>query len=111
MNDDNDDKVVSLDRVRKLKDFDGDPSVAYLEVLWGEQTFAVNAAIRDLEAMRRDTEDPEKPLRDPETVYEAQVLIDRVRWVANYLARQWGLEERVRPEDWQGDERPIPEDL
>lgn len=108
MNDD--EKVVQLDTIRKLREFDQDPSVAYLEILWGERTFAINAAIRDLEAMRRGTEDPSRPLRDPETVFEAQALVDRTRWVMNYLARQWGLEERVRPEDWQGDERPIPED-
>ena len=108
MNDD--EKVVQLDTIRKLREFDQDPSVAYLEILWGERTFAINAAIRDLEAMRRGTEDPSRPLRDPETVFEAQALVDRTRWVMNYLARQWGLEELVRPEDWQGDERPIPED-
>lgn len=109
MNDD-DGKVVRLDDIRKIREFEDDPSVAYVEFLWGERSFAVNAAIRDLEAMRRGTEPEDKPLRDPETVYEAQVLVDRMRWVTNFLARQFGLEERVRPEDWQGDERPIPED-
>lgn len=103
-----DEKVTNLDRVRRLRAFQNDTSVAFVEFLWGEQSFAVNCAIRDLEAIRRGTEDPEKPLRDPETVFEAQVLIDRMRWMTNYLARQWGLEERVRPEDWQGDEREVP---
>ena len=93
-----------LDRVRALRDFDDDVRTAYVEVLWGERTFAVHAAIRDLEAMRRGTERPGRPLRDPETVYEAEVLLSRVRWVANYLAREWGLEHRVRPEDWGGDD-------
>lgn len=105
------DNVVSLDKIRALKDFDKDDKLAYVEILWGENTFAVHTAIRDLEALRRGTEEEEKPLREPETVFEAQVLIDRLRWVTNYLAREWGLEERVNPADWQGDERAIPEDI
>lgn len=103
--DDSDDKVVRLDDVRKLRDFDSDTSVCYLEVLWGEHTFAVNAAIRDLEAMRRGTEDAAKPLRDPETVFEAETIIDQMRWLANYLAQSWGLDHMVRPGDWKGDVR------
>lgn len=105
-----DDKVVRLDDVRKLREFDHDPSVAYFEVLWGEQTFAVNAAIRDLEAMRRGVEDEEKPLREPETVFEAEVLLKRLRWVTNYLAREWGLEHLVRSDDWGGDVRERKDD-
>lgn len=93
-----------LDRVRALRDFDDDTRTAYIEMLWGERTFAVHAAIRDLEAMRRGTEQPDRPLRDPETVYEAEILLARIRWTANYLAREWGLEHRVRPEDWGGDD-------
>lgn len=93
-----------LDRVRALRDFDDDVRTAYVEVLWGERTFAVHAAIRDLEAMRRGTEQPHRPLRDPETVYEAEILLSRMRWVTNYLAREWGLDHRVRPEDWGGDD-------
>lgn len=94
----------SLDRVRALRDFDDDVRTAYIEMLWGEHTFAVHAAIRDLEAMRRGTEHPDRPLRDPETVYEAEALVSKMRWVANYLARTWGLDHRVRPEDWDGDD-------
>lgn len=94
----------SLDRVRALRDFEDDTRTAYVEVLWGERTFAVHAAIRDLEAMRRGTERPDRPLRDPETVYEAETLLTRLRWISNYLAREWGLEHRVRPEDWGGDD-------
>jgi hypothetical protein len=105
-----DDKVVSLDAVRALRDFESDEKLAYIEILWGKGTFAVHAAIRDLEAMRMGQESADKALRDPETVFEAQVLVDRLRWVSNFLARQWGLEERVRPEDWQGDERKLQED-
>lgn len=105
------DKVVSLDQVRALRDFDGDEKLAYIEILWGRETFGVHAAIRDLVAMQSDQESEDKPLREPETVFEAQVLVDRMRWVTNFLARQWGLEERVRPEDWQGDERKLPEDV
>jgi len=100
--------IVDLNRVRALKAFEQEPSIAYVEILWSEGSFGVHAAIRDLEAMRVNREPPDKPLREPETVFETQVLIDKLRWVTNYLARQWGLEERVRAEDWQGDERPIP---
>ena len=98
-------KVVSLDRVRALREFEGDASVAYVELLWGERSFAVHAAIRDLEAIRMGTEPPDKPLREPETMHEAAVLVARVRWIGNFLARSWDLEELVRPEDWDGDER------
>ena len=59
--------------------------------------------------MRRGTEDEDQPLRDPETVYEAEMLIRKIRWMTNYLSRMWGLEAEVRPEDWQGDEREEPE--
>lgn len=104
-----DDKVVSLDAVRALRDFEGDEKLAYIEVLWGKETFGVHAAIRDLMAMQTGQESDEKPLREPETVFEAQVLVDRMRWVANFLAEEWGLDERVRPEDWQGDIRKRPE--
>jgi len=38
--------VSGLDRVRALRDFDDDVRTAYVEVLWGERTFAVHAAIR-----------------------------------------------------------------
>lgn len=96
--------VSGLDRVRALRDFEDDTRTAYVEVLWGERTFAVHAAIRDLEAMRRGTEQPDRPLRDPETVYEAETLLTRLRWVSNYLAREWGLDHHVRPEDWGGDD-------
>ena len=99
------DNVVSLDSVRKLKEFEDDPAVAYVEVLWGERTFGVNIAVRDLEAMRRGAEAPGKPLREPETSYEAEVVLRRMRWLANYLARAWDMEHMVRPEDWDGDER------
>jgi len=101
--------VSGLDRVRALRDFDDDVRTAYVEVLWGERTFAVHAAIRDLEAMRRGTEQPDRPLRDPETVYEAETLVARLRWITNYLSREWGLEHRVRPEDWGGDDPDLRE--
>ncbi len=101
--------VSSLDRVRALRDFDDDVRTAYVEVLWGERTFAVHAAVRDLEAMRRGTEHPDRPLRDPETVYEAETIVARLRWITNYLAREWGLEHRVRPEDWGGDDPDLRE--
>ena len=102
---DDDDKVVSLDRLRTLRDFEGEDKLLYVEILWGESgAFAVNAAVRDMEAMRRGTEDPSKPLRDPETVFEAESILRRLRYVANCLAREWGLDEQVRPADWMHDE-------
>lgn len=99
------DDVISLERVRALRDFEADEHVAYVEILWGQRGFAAHAAIRDLEAMRNGSEDPEKPLREPETTFEAQVLVDHIRWVANFLAAEWGLSDRVRVEDWRGDVR------
>lgn len=99
------DEPISLDRIRALKDFEDDKKIAYIEILWGEQTFAVHATIRDLLARERGTEHPSLPLRDPETDFEATVLVDRIRWIANFLATEWGLTDRVRPEDWGGDVR------
>ena len=102
MADDQDERVVDLARVRALRDFDNEDKLAYIEILWGERgTFGVHAAIRDLEAMRRGTEDEEKPLRDPETQFEAEAILRRLRYVANHLADAWGLDHLVRPEDWQ----------
>lgn len=100
------DKVVDLSRVRTLRDFTAEDKLAYIEILWGESdTFAVNAVIRDLEALRRGTEDEEKPLRDPETEYEGEAILRRLRFVANHLAEAWGLDHLIRPEDWDGDAR------
>jgi hypothetical protein len=92
--------LVSLDdvRIREAQEFEDD-KVAYFEALWGENTFAFNAAIRDLEAKRRGKEDPSKPLRPPQTHYEAELLIKHVRSVANDLARHFGMEDLVRHED------------
>lgn len=109
--DDSDDKVVDLTRIRTLRDFDREDKLAYIEILWGESgTFAVNAVIRDLEALRRDAEDEEKPLREPETVYEAEAILRRIRFVANHLAEAWDLKHLIRPEDWDGEARPKSED-
>lgn len=94
------DKVVSLDRFRALKEFDEEASLVYVEALCGERGgYAIHAAIRDLEAMAYGKEDPSKPLRQPETVYEAEVLVRTIRFVANCLAREAGLEHMIRPED------------
>jgi len=51
-------KIVNLDehRIRVEREFEDD-SVAYIEALWGKETFAWNAAIRDLEGMRRGEDD------------------------------------------------------
>jgi len=102
------DNVVSLDEARVLREFEADENVAYLEILWGKGTFAVNAAIRNLEKVRRD-EDDGGVLRDPETEYEMRTLLERTRWVCNFLARKAGLEDQVRPDDWLGDERSLEE--
>jgi len=93
-------KVVSLDahRIRVEREF-ADEQMAYVEALWGRETFAFNAVVRDLEALRRGTEDPSKPLRPPETYYEAALLVRHVRGLANALARHFGIDDQVRPED------------
>ena len=102
--DDADDNVVDLTRIRTLRDFDAEDKLIYVEILWGERgSFAINAQVRDLEALRRGTEDEEKPLRDPETVYEAEAILRRLRYVSNHLAEAWGLDHFIRPEDWDDD--------
>ena len=90
--------VVGLDefRIRSEEEFK-DEQVAYLEVLWGVTTFAFNAAIRDLELMRRGRDDG--ALRPPETYHETLHLILHVRALANDLARMADMEELVRKED------------
>jgi hypothetical protein len=93
-------QVVSLDahRIRVEQEFE-DEHMAYIEALWGRETFAFNAVVRDLEAIRRGTEDPQKPLRPPATYYEAALLVRHVRSLANALARHFNIEDQVRPED------------
>lgn len=90
--------VVHLDavRIREDREFE-DEKVAYVEALWGKETFAFNAAIRDLEAMRRGHED--LTLRPPQTYHEAAHLILHVRALANDMARHFGIDDLVRPED------------
>lgn len=92
--------VVNLDehRIRAEGEFEGE-AMAYVEALWGRETHSFNAAVRDLEAMRRGTEDPSKPLRPPETYHEAIHIILHVRALANDLARHFGIDDVVRPED------------
>lgn len=104
-------KVVDLERVRAIRSFKEDESIAYVELLWGSRSFAVHAAIRDLDAMRNGTEPEDKPLREPETMFEMEVLIRRIRWTANYLALTWGADQMIVPEDWDGDVREPPPDL
>ena len=91
-------KVVDLDqyRIRVEEEF-LDEQVAYLEALWGKETFAFNVAIRDLELMRRGRDDG--ALRPPETYHEALHLIFHVRALANDLARHFGMPDQVRAED------------
>lgn len=96
--------LVDLDdhRIRTEREFEGE-SMAYVEALWGRETVAFNAAVRDLEAIRRGTEDPAKPLRPPETYHEALHLIYHVRSLANDLARHFGIEDVIRI----GDDRAV----
>ena len=97
----NDDNLVDLGRVRALRDFEAEDKLAYIEILWGEAgAFAIHTAIRDMEAMRRGTEVADKPLREPVTHYEAEAILRRLRYAANHLAQQWGLDHMARPEDW-----------
>jgi len=93
-----DKKVVSLDehRIRIEEEFLQEP-VAYVEAIWGKKTCAFNAAIRDLEAMRRGSGD--KALRPPETYHEALHIVLHVRALANDLARHLGVDSLVREED------------
>jgi len=91
-------RVTNLDdvRIRAGKEFE-DEQVAYVEALWGKTTYAFNAAVRDLEGMRRGTDDG--TLRRPETYYEGQLLVGHVRALANDLARNFGMDHMVREGD------------
>jgi len=91
-------KIVDLDehRIRLEREFEDD-SVAYIEALWGKETFAFNAAIRDLEGMRRGQDDGS--LRPPETTHEAIMLVLHCRSLANEMARHFGLDHMVREAD------------
>jgi len=83
-------------QLRRDREFDSE-AVAYIEALWGKETFAFDAAVRDLEGMRRGSED--KELRPPETDYEAELLVRHVRDLANEMARLFGQVHLIRPED------------
>ena len=91
-------KIVSLDahRIRTEEEFQ-DEQVAYMEALWGKETFAFNLAVRDLEKMRRGEDN--KSLRPPETYHEMQHMILHVRALANDLARLAHMDNLVRVED------------
>jgi len=90
--------VTNLDdvRIRVGREFE-DEQVAYVEALWGKKTYAFNAAIRDLEAMRRGKDDG--TLRKPETYHEGMLLVHHVRALANDLARNFGMDHLVREDD------------
>lgn len=83
-------------RIRMGAEFT-DEAVAYVEAIWGKTTYAFNAAIRDLEAMRRGVDD--KALRRPVTYHEGMHLVLHVRALANDLARNFGMDHLVREED------------
>ncbi len=99
------DNIHYLDdyRIRTSREFE-DEMVAYLECLWGRETFAFNLAVRDLEKMRRGLTDPE--LRPPETDWEALHMALHIRALANDVLRHYGLADHVRPED-DLPERPV----
>lgn len=90
--------ITNLDdvRIRVEKEFE-DEHVAYVEALWGKSTYAFNAAVRDLEAMRRGQDDG--TLRPPVTYYEGMLLVKHVRALANDLARNFGMDHFVREDD------------
>lgn len=90
--------VTNLDdvRIRADREFE-DEQIAYVEALWGKKTYAFNAAIRDLEAMRRGRDDG--TLRKPETYHEGMLLVHHVRALANDLARNFGMDHLVREDD------------
>ena len=94
--------VTNLDdvRIRTDKEFEGE-QVAYVEALWGKNTYAYNAAIRDLEGMRRGSDDG--TLRRPATYYEGRLLVEHTRALANDLARNFGMDHLVRPDDDLGE--------
>lgn len=87
-------------RLRNDRDWETDP-VAYVEAVWGPTSYAFDAAVRDLEAMRRGL--PGEGLRPPQTHYEAVMLVRHVRALANNLARHFGATELVREGDDLGE--------
>jgi hypothetical protein len=90
--------VTDLDEVRIRLGVDlKTEAIAYVEAVWGKETYGFNAAIRDLEAMRRGRDDG--TLRRPETYYEGMLLVHHVRALANDLARNFGMDHLVREED------------
>ena len=95
-----DPRIANLDdhRIRVEREFEGE-SMAYIEALWGRETVAFNAVVRDLEAMRRGNEEPGMPLRPPATYHEAIHLVLHVRALANDLARCFGMDDQVRVSD------------
>lgn len=100
---DDPENVVFLEehRIRSEQEF-SDEQVAYVEALWGRETWAFNVAIRDLEVMRRGSED--KSLRPPETYHEVEQVVRHIRALANEVSRFYGIEDLVRREDDFGPE-------
>jgi hypothetical protein len=97
--------VTNLDEVRIRLGVDlRTEAIAYVEAVWGKDTYGFNAAIRDLEAMRRGKDDG--TLRRPETYHEGMLLVHHVRALANDLARNFGMDHLVRDEDDLGSPEP-----
>lgn len=94
--------VTNLDevRIRMGQEF-RDETIAYVEAIWGRDTYAFNAAIQDLEARRRGAEGGE--LRRPETYHEGMHLVLHVRALANDLARNFGMDHLIREDDDLGE--------
>jgi hypothetical protein len=90
--------VADLDEVRIRLGVDIDAeAIAYVEAVWGKDTYGFNAAIQDLEALRRGRGDG--ALRRPETYHEGMLLVHHVRALANDMARNFGMDHLVREED------------
>jgi hypothetical protein len=78
-------------------DLDGSP-LAYIEAVWGHSVYGYNAYTVDMEAYRREGS-ANLPLREAETDYEKELLIQHIRALANDLARQFNRADLLRDED------------
>jgi hypothetical protein len=100
-----DPKLINLDHHRIKLALEGKPGtpdldtepLAFVEAIWGPDVYGWNATTVDMEARRRGGED--MTLRPPETVYEAQLVVQHVRALANDIARHFGLGDLVREGD------------
>jgi len=70
-----------------------------LEVPEDVQQLVLSVADKDVPLWRMAAEEPGMPLRPPETYHEALHLIMHVRALANDMARHFGMDDQVRPDD------------